>query len=371
MKRTILKNLLVLLALIAGFVACEKDEASKERKLTPEEIEIIRIQDSLKNLIDADTFIIYAVVLPRDAADYRLVEIQHDSTRIAKSLGFSTPAALTTALGTVVDKAQTGNTVKWMAINASTRSDYLDLYTANGLGFWYDKNGDVVSWDDSETGTSVLFTEHDYTAWITYLGQFPDRLVTGDKHSLINVLENASGYRVALIFNVTVGEDYVEPPYEDPETPPTGSPVALDTTITVSHPYDSNWASNSSVNVRNIMRNAFKQTTYQIYQAIDEGTFVYKGINADESVYVDGDGNPASTANYPGHWFDIDGNVTTWGDTINKPAVYSEIGWTKESLNMNIGHHPDNITSGAVVSFKQKAELNGGSVTFTVNLTVE
>ena len=371
MKKTILNISLVLIVLGIGFIACEKETDSKKRILTPEEEEIIRIQDSLKSLIDADTFLIYTVDLPRDSVDYRFVVIQHDSTKLAKVLGFNTAAELSSALGTVVDKAQTGNTVTWLAINNSTRFDYTNEYTGENIGFWFDRNGDVVKWDDSEEGTSVLFTNNIIDNWTTNLGQFPGRLETGETNTLINLLENADGFRAALIFNVTVGDYYVEPPYVDPETAPSGSPVALDTTITVSHAYDSNWASSSSVNVRYILRNAFKMTTYQIYQAIDNGDLVFKGINSDDSEYTDEDGNFASTANYPGHWFDIDGDVTTWSDTINTPAVYSEIGWTKESLQMNIGHHPDHITSGTSVSFKQKAELNGGSVTFTVNLTVE
>ncbi|HCC30554.1 MAG TPA: DUF4859 domain-containing protein, partial [Marinilabiliales bacterium] len=69
--------------------------------------------------------------------------------------------------------------------------------------------------------------------------------------------------------------------------------------------------------------------------------------------------------------FAANGNVTVWGDTTNPPAVYCEMGRTEESLQLNVGHHPDNVTSGTTVTIKQKAELNGGSVTFTVVVNVQ
>ena len=123
--------------------------------------------------------------------------------------------------------------------------------------------------------------------------------------------------------------------------------------------------------MKELLRDAFKMTTFQIHQAISNGELVFSGINADGSVYTDADGNPVSTANYPGHWFGADGNVTVWGSADNAPIVYSELAHSETSLELSIGHHPDNAKSGDTVTIKQIAELNGGKATFTITITID
>ncbi|MCK9206296.1 MAG: DUF4859 domain-containing protein [Salinivirgaceae bacterium] len=227
-------------------------------------------------------------------------------------------------------------------------------------GYWIDRNGYASGWGAG----GVVYTDYGtLSSNMVGIGQFPDSLSAGETFTIkFGFLANDKIEMLAITITVAG--------YVDPETTPTGDPIAVDTTITISQPYSADWAG-SSADIQATLRNAFKMTTYQIFKAINEGTMVFTGYNADGTAYTDSTGAVVSTANYPGHWFAANGNVTVWGDTTNPPAIYCEMGRTEESLQLNVGHHPDNVTAGTAVTIKQKAELNGGSVTFTVVVNVQ
>ncbi len=234
-------------------------------------------------------------------------------------------------------------------------------FTADPNGFWFTSGGDVTNW--GEEGVMLYVT---YDNGVFHVGQFPEAAVVGETYTVkLGVLYNATLEMVAYELAVTI-EGYV-----DPETPPAGDPETVEKSYDAFHAYAADWSSNSSVDVKEDLRQAFKMTTYQIGQSIASGDLKFYGLNADGSVYTNAEMDSVSTAAHPGHWYDINGNVTVWGDTVNVPAIYSELKHTEETLSFTIGHHPDNTAAADEVVIKQVAELNGGKMTFTFNVKIE
>ena len=500
MKRLLIITFLLSITLL-GIISCQEDIVSSKHVYTEAELAYRDSVEAAKWAIKADYIFTYDVTIPMDTVNYTGVQVEVDENILLEKLGYASAEELTTALGTVDGGAQFDNEVIYFAINGSTNYDYTSGFTANGLGFWFDKNGDVCSWGDVD----AVFSEFDSEAFTFFVGQHPGHITTGETFKVVQAMSKAD-YRVAFVINITVGEYYQEvipeaqvvatndlelsvtpdnsyaaaelafdfdaaasaigvstdeltsneviyginpddsktsaytadagywynkdgnvcswgtdgcalyvnysdgifyvgqypdacvsgdvyhvslgimynnekmvvynitvniTGYQDPETAPTGDPVALEKSYDASQAYAADWSANSRIDVKEDLREAFKMTTYQIAQAIESNELVLKGVNADGTIYTDGDGNAVSTANYPGHWFAASGNVTAWGSETDPPIVYCELSHTNESLELSIGHHPDNAKSGDTVTIKQIAELNGGSVTFTVTIKIE
>lgn len=84
-----------------------------------------------------------------------------------------------------------------------------------------------------------------------------------------------------------------------------------------------------------------------------------------------GDLNPNMTANAPGHWFDAEGNVTTWGATA---SLFSE--FNVSNFAFAIGQYPGQTTRGNEYTIRQAMVYDDGSgetiqVTFIFNITIE
>ena len=72
-----------------------------------------------------------------------------------------------------------------------------------------------------------------------------------------------------------------------------------------------------------------------------------------------------STANAPGHWFGMAGNVVEWGENA---YVFSEADIAKGTLS--IGHYPNRVNNGDTYKFTQGLEYNGKTVLFKVTVTL-
>lgn len=504
MKKSTLSKLLLFSTIFIGLMACEKDDVSTKHTLTEEEQRIKDSIEAAKNAINADYIIGYEITLPLDTTAYRNVEIAVEDSLIAH-LGYSSAEELTAAFGTVDGGLQIDEEITVFAVNKSTGFDYTSGYTANGIGYWFDGSGDVTTWG-AEGEAAKLYTEFDSESFTFYVGQYPNRLTTGDHHKLIFMMKKGDE-RLAIVFFVTVGDYYVEETpeadivatnelslevvpdnsyaatdlafdfaaaasamgissadlsddftvfginadgsmtsnytadagywytksgnvttwgsegvavyvnyaegifsigqypeaavegdeyvvkiglmhnaslkmvvyeitvkiigYVDPEEPLEGDPYSVDKSYEAAQVYAADWSSSTTIDVKDVMRDAFKMTTYQIHKAIEDGTLVFKGLNADGSVYTGEGETPVSTATPPGHWYALTGDVTVWGSETAVPAVYSELGHTNESLEFHIGHHPDNAKAGDEVTITQIAELNGGKVTFTFSVKIQ
>lgn len=285
--------------------------------------------------------------------DLTINEVQ-DNTYATSDLTFDFAAAAT-AMGVSASELSSNKTIYGINADGSKTSDF----TADG-GYYYNKSGDVCQWGTD--GCAVFVSYHDS---VFHIGQMPDACAEGDSYkvSLAIMYKNTK----MVTYNITVkilG-------YVDPETKPVGDPATLVQSDSASLTYTGDWTDPSLIDVKEVLRDAFKMTTYQIDKAIENNELILSGVNADGTVYKDADGNIVSTATYPGHWFDASGNVTTFGSITNVPVCYSELHFTKESLQFALGYQPDNAKAGDVYIFKQIAELNGGKVTFTFKLKVQ
>jgi hypothetical protein len=361
--KKIFKAIFVVGALAVAMISCDEGIVSKKHDYTEEELLFRDSLEAARNNVKANFVIVTEVDLPFDAEAYSGVEVEVDTDVVLQKLGYATLADLTEAFGTLEGGVQTGNEVTFFAINKSTGYDHAG-YTANGLGHWFDGAGDVVSWGEP----AQLYSEFNQETFTFFIGQFPDKLVEGETYKIIQAVKKGS-YRLAFVFNITVGAP--PPDYVDPETPPAGVPKTVEKTYEVEQTFANDWSANSRIDVKETLRDAFKMTTYQIHKAIENDELVFSGVNADGSIYKDGDGNPVSTANHPGHWFALNGNVTTWGDVTNKPFVYSEFGHDNALLEFSIGLHPENAKAGDETTIKQIAELNGGKVTLIFKFKVK
>lgn len=234
-------------------------------------------------------------------------------------------------------------------------------FTGNN-GYWYDPTGLIRSWGDG----CAVYVEWDGTSAFNS-GQFPNACQEGDEY-LVRI-----GFMVGedlVVFNVKIIIGGKAPDV-DPEEPPTGDPTDVVESFTIDREYVDYFSDPDVIDVKEYLRDAFKMTTLQIYNAIKEGELVFKGFNEDGSVYVNDNGDPASTAAHPGHWFDAGGFVTTWGNEEAPCMVFSELAAAKDALVLNIGHHPENTVAGDEVTIKQVAELNGGTATFNITIKLK
>jgi len=73
----------------------------------------------------------------------------------------------------------------------------------------------------------------------------------------------------------------------------------------------------------------------------------------------------ASTAEAPGHWFDANGNVITWGEGA---ALYSNL--DLNNMNTAVGNYPNGVTVGSVYTIAQALTYNNVQVIFKISVTV-
>jgi len=242
--------------------------------------------------------------------------------------------------------------IKFVGINAD--GSYTEE-TTTGSGFWFDVNGFVVPWGDN----SVVYTtygpdDNDFGEEYIGIGQMPDVLQAGQ--TVVFKYGFLANNKIEM-FEITVKVVA----YEDPETPPEVDPETIDKDIELTKPWSDDYAS-VSVDVKDVLRNAFKMTTYQIHKAIGSG---------DLKVYLNEITNddPSYTADVPGYWMDAGGNACGWADGV----IWCSIGHDNTDLFLYGGNHPDNATPDEVVKTKMIVVCNGGQVNFniTFNITTE
>ncbi len=204
MKQLIISGLLFGLMMVF-IMSCDDNVVSEKHVYTEAEIKMRDSLEAVRNNVKANYVLTYNIILPLDTVNYRGVEVPVDTEILLEKLGLSTTEELTAALGTVTSGVQFDNTISFFAINNSTRYDYTGTFTANGLGFWFDQNGDVGNWGDLD----AVFSEFDSEAFKFFVGQHPKHVETGDTYKLIQVMKKGD-YRIAFVINVTVGDYYVE-----------------------------------------------------------------------------------------------------------------------------------------------------------------
>ncbi|MCW3786316.1 DUF4859 domain-containing protein [Plebeiibacterium sediminum] len=124
-----------------------------------------------------------------------------DISKIAQAFVMQ-PSAIS---GIVLDANSTPQEGK-IAFAAVESSGSLKYETsANGYGFWYAGNGDVISW--GENNDSKIFTELTLSNFEFSIGQYPGKSVSGDQYTVKQALvytKNGSQYQVTFVFNITL-----------------------------------------------------------------------------------------------------------------------------------------------------------------------
>lgn len=279
----LLVGVIVLLA-----VSCDEGVVSEKHKYTEYELKLRDSLEAVKNNVKANYVFTEDITIPLDTVNYRGVEVQIDTDVLLEKLGFASLADLTTALGIVEGGTQFDNTVDFFAINNSTRYDYTGNFTANGLGHWFDGNGDVCSWGDVD----AIYSEFNSETFTFFIGQHPKRLTKGDVHKIIQVMAKGD-YRVAFVFNITVGDYYKE------EVPKAVNVATVDLTLEVSP--NNEYATTD-------LAFDFAAAAAVIGVSANElsANATFYGINVNKSM----------TSTYTadaGYWYSNDGDVTDWG----------------------------------------------------------
>lgn len=274
------------------------------------------------------------------------LEVNPSSTYDASPLAFNYEQVLQDLGISSMDEVQ--------LIGVNADGSYAQEFTSD-LGFWYDFEGFVGSWGDNASVYVEYFGQGDAEPedlGVVYIGQMPNALEPGFTTSLkFGFLANNK--IVLLNINVNILS------YQDPETPPTGEPTT-DTVveITIEKTWDNTY-SNVRYDVKEVLREAFKMTTYQIHQAKNSGELVvYCKEVAEEA--------PAYTSDVPGYWLNDKGDVVSWGA---ESIVFCCLGSSETELYMYMGNHPESSVPNSTVTTTYIITCNGGVV--TMNLTLK
>ncbi|MDR1783399.1 MAG: DUF4859 domain-containing protein [Dysgonamonadaceae bacterium] len=229
---------------------------------------------------------------------------------------------------------------------------YVQEYTADPVGFFYDKEGFVGSWGDNASVYVTYGTDLGLAEDEVGVGQMPGGLEVGSSVTVkFGIFHNNKIEMLQITVNIVA--------YQDPETPPTGDPTTIEKNIEITKVWDDTYTS-ASVDVKEILREAFKMTTYQIHTAKNSGALkVYVGEVTEEA--------QAYTADVPGFWLKADGTITNWGV---ESAIWLSLGSNETALYLYGGNYPEYNSSGGVISTKYIITCNGGKAIFNIKYTI-
>ena len=236
--------------------------------------------------------------------------------------------------------------VKFLAVNED--GSYNQDAVVDPNGFWYDMKGFAGSWGDD---ASLYTTYGDLSENKIGIGQFPGHLKGGESITIhYGLLANNKIVMLKIKVNVNA--------YVDPETPPAGDPHAVTKDIAFTKAYSNDYAI-VTADVKELLRDAFKKTTYQIHQAILSGELkLYQGTVSDTE--------PVYTSDAPGCWLQADGTPGAWAEGL----IWCSLGHSETELYLYTGNHPDNAVAGNTVNTVLIATYNGGSVTFNISFAI-
>lgn len=240
----------------------------------------------------------------------------------------------------------------WIAVKAD--GSYAQEYTADPKpGFWFDKDGFAGSWgDNASVFVSYGFVDEYNDPNHFYVGQMPGNMNEGDQVTVTMGVTNGAQIEMFEITCKIIA-------YEDPETPPAGEPKAVSKDITFTKAWTEDYALVDE-DVKELLRDAFKMTTYQIFSALQSGDLkAYIGeATSDEPAYTGGTAGE--------YWLDADGNSTDYGNGY----VYTGLDASETEIYFYAGNHPQIDKNGGKVTYKYVVTCNGGSVTFNVTFDI-
>lgn len=360
MKKLYYIFLLPALVLLASITACgdyDLDDVSSLHILTDEEIETIRIQDSINNAlmqtINADLILEYTVTDYISSSTWTYTSFEIDLDAIGECFGLT---AQEVADG--INQADGAPSITGFAIQASTHQDYT-LYgsTTNGTwGHWFDVNGDAGLYSELESlGTIAFYCEWqgdpDTDSNYFNIGQYPGQTTEPTTWTVYECLsyENKR-VAVAITYILTERGDVTASVVDTKE-------------LTVTMPPFSDWdAVTVEIDMDDIMNTLGVSSPTELSLL---------GINADGSYQQE------STAN-SGFWYNTDGYTDSYNDTTS--AFYIEY-YGNDAANiaeypedvylLYIGQYPGHLESGYTADAQFGFMANNKIVMLTVHIVIE
>ncbi len=237
----------------------------------------------------------------------------------------------------------------WIGLNAD--GSYAQEYTADKPGFWFDKSGYPGSWGD-DASVWVTYVEGETDPNHLIVGQMPGNMNEGDQVVVSLGVTNGSQIEMFEITCKIIA-------YQDPETAPAGDPKSVSKDITFTKAWTDDYATVDE-DVKELLRDAFKMTTYQIFKALQTGDL--KAYIGEASLE-----DPAYTGGTAGeYWLDAAGKSTDYGNGY----VYTGLDASETDIHFYAGNHPQIDKNGGKVTYKYVVICNGGSVTFNVTFDI-
>lgn len=331
-----------LLALLMGVYSCgDNEDFSNPHILTQEEMDTLRVQDSLANL-NTPLELTYTVNI-YDGKGGGFLEIDMDAIGTKFNMTASQAASAINAL-TITPTYETEDGTKYTS----------DQCTANGVwGYWLNNQGVPTSWGSDGY---AFYLEWDGTSGFNY-GYNDGALVVGDVvHSTFKLEYQGSEVYVYITTNYLAADAFV-----DPEEKPGTTPADLTKDITLSKAWSDDWA-NETYDAHDELCNAFNMTTYELSEALDAGEL---------KVYLNEvtDAEPSYTADPGGYWINSQGQSTNYGtDSYIFCGLYMD--YTASSITISTGNYPDESMCPKGVSLSFKMIITNGTTTATYNVTV-
>lgn len=151
-----------------------------------------------------DLTLTYDLSFAADASGYTGMTVNlntnGDAAKVAQALVLQ-PSAIAGALLAAKATPQEGK-IAFAAVENSTLNFNT---TANGLGFWFDSTGKVISW--GKDNDSKLFSEFSPSTFEFNIGQYPGKSKSGDKYTIKEAFvytKAGKQYQVTFVFNVTI-----------------------------------------------------------------------------------------------------------------------------------------------------------------------
>lgn len=341
MKKSLLFATMLTVAASCSFCACSDDDEDTGTKV---------IIDTTESEIKTFEYTINLNL----GESYEGKELSIDLNAIAAEFGYADSAELVAALSS--------NDVTGFALTSDGEVDAVNgATTTNGVwGHWFAASGNATTWGATdESQLAAVFAEFNIDTENNHAGfgcgQYPGRITEATTITVTEGLKNEE-VSVYVKINFVIATEQ----YDDPETAPSGTPADAEYTKTFSKAYSNDYAA-ETIDVKEELRNAWKMTTYQIYQAIKNGE-----VNAYMNAVADT--VPTYTADAPGFWINDQGQSTSYSS--GEACIWTSLSYDKTELNLGGGNHPE-YTKTAEVKYDFILVYNGTKVTYHITYQLE
>ncbi|MDX8338983.1 DUF4859 domain-containing protein [Draconibacterium sp. IB214405] len=152
-----------------------------------------------------DLTLTYDISFAADAEGYTGTTVNlnnnGDITKVVEALVMQ-PSAIASSLLAAKETPQEGK-IAFAAVESDGTLNYNT--TANGHGFWFDSNGDVIGWGSDND--SKVFSEFAVSNFEFNIGQYPGKSSAGDTYTIKEALvyqKDGTQYQVTFVFNITI-----------------------------------------------------------------------------------------------------------------------------------------------------------------------